>query len=495
MNRREPRGAHRWLSAALFVVIAFFLALRFVSIEADFPAGITRSGMLYTDEGWYTNAAIRHHLGGQWNLEGDFNPIVNMPVGQLIQAGVFKAFGMSLATARICVAAFYVLLVLGTYHLTRRWNDSLTASWVALLLAASYFLFAYSRLAILEIVMLSLVVGSLVLASSFGHRRRLAVALGSGLILALAVLTKSTALFALPALLYLLSARAEATREKVWLAGAAGLTCVAIVAAHNLLASYLYPHDFAYFREVNLDSRLVTSPLRAARNVFGALKHAQIIAPIVYPIALLGSTLLFVFSKRFRDSVLVRVSLLWLAAYFALLGLVSYHPPRYFLPLTLPIALLFGVAFATLCQRLDRRPAVVLAVVLLVGIVSFNGRKILTYMLEPKFSFVGMARDVAQEIRGDKTDGSGVLIGNFADSISLETGLPSINSSLGTGDLEWKLERYRPSHYITLGNEPAVEETLDRCYHRQKISEWSVFGNYHRGRKVMLFKLHDDESN
>ncbi len=492
MSRRE-NSARRRLSVALFVVAAFFLALRFVRIEADFPAGITRSGMLYTDEGWYANAAIRHQLDGRRHLEGDFNPIVNMPIGQLIQAGVFKVFGMSLAVARTSAAAFCVLLILGTYHLASRWSDGLTASWVALLLSSSYFLFAYSRLAILEIVMLSLVVAALALASSFGNRRHLAVASGSGLVLALAVLTKSTALFALPALLYLLSLRTGRTREKAWLAAAGGLLCVGVVTAYNLLASHFYPTDFSYFREVNLDSRLVTNPVRAARNIFGAIKHAQVVAPIAYPLALVGGALLLTVSKRFRDSPLVRLSLLWLTAYFAMLGLVSYHPPRYFLPLIVPTALLFGAALATIYQRLDRRPAIALTAVLLISIVSFNGHKVLSYMLDPKYSFVGMAREVAREIRGDQSDEPVILIGNFADTISLETGLRSINSSLGPGDLEWKLEHYRPGYYITLGNEPTVEETLDRRYRRQKVSEWNVFGNYHRGRKVTLFKLISDE--
>ena len=41
-----------------FSLILVFLGLRFLYIEADFPEGITRSGVLYTDEGWYSNGAL-----------------------------------------------------------------------------------------------------------------------------------------------------------------------------------------------------------------------------------------------------------------------------------------------------------------------------------------------------------------------------------------------------------------------------------------------------
>ncbi len=492
MTGETPRAARRWRSRVLTAAIVLFTIVRFVNIEADFPAGITGSGMLYTDEGWYTNAAIRHTLEGRWYLEGDFNPIVNMPIGQLIQAGAFSLFGMSMATARTSAAVSFVLLVIGTTCLVRRHAGALVASWIALLLAANYFLFAYSRLAILEVVMICFVVASLAIASAFRSAGRLPIVIGSSVVLALAVLTKSTAFFALPILMYLLSTRAREPRRKIFLATAAGLLCLAIVATYNLLASHFYPEDFSYFKDVNFDSRLVKNPLQVARGILRGIQHAHVIAPVAYPAALLGSVVLFAVSSDFRRNLLARLCLLWLACYFGLLGFISYHPPRYFLPLVVPVVVLFCVALATLRRHLDRRLALTVTAGLLAASLMLNGRNILAYLLAPRFSFVEMAQDVGRRIDAPEASGrSPVLIGNFANSISLATGIRSINSSLGTGDVEWRIERYRPDYFITLGNEPAVERALDRHYRRQRISQWKVFDNYYQNRRVMLFKLHD----
>ncbi len=492
MTTATTATARHWPARVLTAATVVLTMMRFVHIEADFPAGITASGMLYTDEGWYANAAVRHTLDGRWVLEGDFNPIVNMPVGQLIQAGVFSIFDLSLAAARTTTAVAFVLLLIGTTFLVRRHAGALVSSWVALLVGANYFLFAYSRLAILEVVMLCFVVASLAIASSFRSADRLLIALGSSVVLAAAVLTKSTAVFALPVLMYLLSTRAQQRRRKIFLAAASGMLCLAIVATYNLLASHLYPEDFSYFKEVNFDSRLLTEPGQVVRSILRGIRHAHVVAPIAYPAALAGSAVLFAASSDFRRNRLVRLCLLWLVVYFAQLGFISYHPPRYFLPVVVPVVVLFCVGLGALRQHLNRRLALTATAALLASTIMINGRDTLAYSLAPEFSFVEMARDVGRRIHDPQDPGRApILIGNFANSISLATGIRSVNSSVGTGDVDWRIRRYRPDYYITLGNEPAVEKVLDRHFRREKISAWNVFDNHYQNRRVLLFKLHD----
>ena len=48
----------KYLLSLLLLIILFFVLLRFINLDADFPQGITTSAALYTDEGWYSNAAI-----------------------------------------------------------------------------------------------------------------------------------------------------------------------------------------------------------------------------------------------------------------------------------------------------------------------------------------------------------------------------------------------------------------------------------------------------
>ncbi|MEK6588219.1 MAG: hypothetical protein AABY97_05195, partial [Chloroflexota bacterium] len=82
-----------------------------------------------------------------------------------------------------------------------------------------------------------------------------------------------------------------------------------------------------------------------------------------------------------------------------------------------------------------------------------------------------------------------LLIGNMANSISLATGVPSINSILGTRDLHWKLLRYRPSYYVALGEEKSTAQQLGKMYDLQQLATYDVFGNYYDGKRVQLYKL------
>src|ERR1700710_1588577 len=86
---------------AILVFVSLLIALRFFHLDADFPLGISWSGDLYTDEGWYANAAIRDIVSGEWYLPGDFNPAVTLPVGQLLQRAAFGVFGLGLIPARL----------------------------------------------------------------------------------------------------------------------------------------------------------------------------------------------------------------------------------------------------------------------------------------------------------------------------------------------------------------------------------------------------------
>jgi predicted membrane-bound mannosyltransferase len=104
----------------------------------------------YTDEGWYGNAAIRYYLTGHWYLHGDFNPAVALPVWPLLLAGVFHFTGVSLVAARVLGLAFFGLNLVLAYCVVRTQAERWVALLAVTLLAASPFLWAFSRLAILE---------------------------------------------------------------------------------------------------------------------------------------------------------------------------------------------------------------------------------------------------------------------------------------------------------------------------------------------------------
>jgi hypothetical protein len=131
--------------------------------------------------------------------------------------------------------------------------------------------------------------------------------------------------------------------------------------------------------------------------------------------------------------------------------------------------------------------AAYLPLVLVAGIGAVNLIGIVGHLASPQFSFVEMARDVEAQIEAH--GGNPLLIGNIANSVSLATGLASINSELGTRDLPWKLEKYRPGYYLALGEEKPTVRELSDTYELQELATYDVFGNYYNGKPVQLYKL------
>ena len=76
----------------------------------------------YTDEGWYGDAAIRHYELGHWYVPGDFNPAAALPVWPLLEAVLFRFTGVSLAGARALTVCVFGGILLAGYALLRRWE-------------------------------------------------------------------------------------------------------------------------------------------------------------------------------------------------------------------------------------------------------------------------------------------------------------------------------------------------------------------------------------
>ena len=123
----------------------------------------------YTDEGWYGDAAIRHFQLGRWYVPGDFNPAAALPVWPLLEAAVFRFTGVGLVPARALSVTVFGLTLLLAYLLLRRFRSQprpLAPAVAVLLLAASPFCYVFSRMAILEPLLVLLTLAALLCASS-----------------------------------------------------------------------------------------------------------------------------------------------------------------------------------------------------------------------------------------------------------------------------------------------------------------------------------------
>ncbi len=479
----------KYLPILLLVAIAVLCVLRFAALNADFPAGITTSGLLYTDEGWYAKGAITHVLTGQWYVEGDFNSIVNLPVWQLVDRAFFWVTGMSVFSVRLPVVLSFLVLTGFLLLMIRERFTTRTALLTGVLLLADFHLFAYSRIGIYEPPMLMFLVMAfyIVLSRRSGY---LWISL-SALLFSLAFLTKSTAIFAVPLLVLPIWSREEKMKEKLMKSGLLLAITAAIILIYNYFTLQHFSADMAYFKQINFNARITFQPVEIVKNLFRAGKTIFTIAPAISLLAVVFTALSWWKDAEFRRNPLVRLMILWIVLYTFFLGFTWYHPPRYFLPLLIPLIVLFVIGLTNSKTVMASRSwTVLLAVVFLVPLLT-NLVPMVRYLGDPQYSYTGMMHRVKTaietDLKGNPQDV--ILLGDPADSISLETGIRGINSSYGPAALEWKLERYSPRYYITVGLKDQELNRLGRFYKLTGMGNWDVFGNYYHGRKVYLIKL------
>ena len=157
--RKEARidalAANRWLRFVLWAIVIALAFLKFCYLTADFP---NESPWLidqakFTDEGWWSSAAVSHALTGHWFVPGDYNPAVALPVWPALLSLLFHFTGVSIVAARALNVTISVATLAVVFLLVRRFarpNSEVPALLAAVLLSASPFAFAFNRLAILD---------------------------------------------------------------------------------------------------------------------------------------------------------------------------------------------------------------------------------------------------------------------------------------------------------------------------------------------------------
>lgn len=490
----------RALAIGLLLLTAALLLLRFVHLDADFPAGITWSGVLYTDEGWYSNAATRHVLTGEWYLEGDFNPAVNMPMGQLLHRASFELFGLSLSAARFTPALAFSAAIVLIALLVRRRFGAPAALLTALLLASSFIGFAYSRLAIMEPVGMGFVAAALYLADRAQGARAAWWSALAGLAVSAAILTKSTMIFAVPLVAWLAwaaSGRNAAAdlrtdwRRRIDVVIPALLLPMLIVLGHHFAAAMLFPLDYTYFGVLNVGRRGVTGLADWLMNIpaqgVGLLALGE---GFLATCAVLVAAALWA-SGEFRRSALVHVLMACVLVYFASLTAVKYGPPRYFLPLLLPLTALAAIAAMQLSTVLaawgrdrHRHRAVALLPLLPLAALAISGCvHIAACMEKPEYSYRQMATGVADIIRSREGSVDGVvLFSDMADGVALVTGLRAVNPVIALDPMATQIRRHHPRYVLLHRHQDLMEKELQPFGARLvELGAWDIYGNYHLG--------------
>lgn len=476
----------RWWGFLWIAAIFALYALHILHPTADFPNySPWMDYAKYTDEGWYGNAAIEHFIRGSWYVPGDFNPAAALPVWPLLEGLVFVFTGVSLAAARLLVIAVFGGNLLLAYALVRSQEPDGERRWVALLattmIASSAFLYCFGRLAILEPLLLFWTMLSWLLLLRFvprpeSPRRTLALA-AAGLLYCLAILTKTTAVFLLPSLIYLLwypqrGRMGSFLRSALTVAAAAAIPWAAYF---FLFVRPRYLLDYQYLFRVNVYVR-PTSLGGWMATFWHAFYAIFWIDRTLVWVAFAIAALSLVYLRTLWRNPLFVASLLAIAGYWFFVGYQNNMQPRYYAVAAFPLLFVVSMGTAALLRR--QRLAGRCALAAIVAAIGWNLWIVQGYVRYPEYTFVNAARNLTRYI-DQHSDGNRLLLSISGNQISLVTGLPSICDDFGTLDLPARIRRYQPGWYAEW-NEMDAGTLAD-------IHTWA------RLEKVAVFKAFDDD--
>jgi hypothetical protein len=538
-----PWSVARVIEAALLLAGAVFFSLHFVHLKADFPnQSPWMDWAKYTDEGWYGDAAIRHYGLGHWNVPGDFNPAAALPVWPALEVVLFRFTGVSLVAARALTVTVFGLIMACAYSLIRRWSNnslstesnesrrrSLAHSIAILLLAVSPFCYVFSRLAILEPLLILLTLVALIAASTAGalgaqawkpgdekreapkrlRGRFAARAVALGLLLPLMVLTKTTGIFLFPAIFWMLWAAGE-YRVKPFVRAAAlvcGISILVWSAYYLLFVRPRYLIDYRYLFSANaytgitLESfwQVVSDAVLDISWIGGTLSVLALIATV-------GSLASFGV-QRLRGNPLIVALLLWIFGYGAFLTYHANLQPRYYLVIAVPLMMLTAISFDRVLARALRRGAGVgdwifrmaafaSSVALLFAAWTGAGQ-MLAYMHHPEYGWWSAAQQVRDTVDREASSSraqtgtahSRLVFSISGSDISLMTGLPSICDDFGTMTLAERVATYRPGWFASWNDvEDDKMEALAPLFRLARVAAIPVFDDPDRNL-LILYRL------
>lgn len=496
----------RLLYTLWIAFILLFAAVHAWHLRADFPNfSPWEDWSKYTDEGWYGNAAIRAHLFGNWYVPGDFNPAPAVPVWPFLLWVLFKFTGVTPEAARGLAVAFFFLNLFLSYKLFRergpRWAGLLAVT----LLVTSPFLYCFSRLAILEPLLLAFTLSAINLAIRLpNYRRKEAVCALIGLLFTGMLLTKTTAVFLLPALVWIVALQFWSDKRKLirMLLAAGGTAALSFtlwmlaIVSNDLYADYKYlffvnvykkPHDiiarfmsFWWSFHGGLWVDLVLIPLAGLLILAALFTRSLIRAHNWRPNWTAG---------LWRDP-LFSGSVLAVAGYIGFMTYQNHPQPRYYVIVAFfSFFVVVRVTAQLLYQRryAHRAGLAVLAIVL--GTAAFNSVWTLRYVLHPQYTWVTAAQNLTRYI-DEHPNGNRLLVSISGDEITLISHLPSLCDDFGTMPLPDKMAKYQPGWYATWNDlDPGTLEDIHTHFSLEQVAGFPAFDDPDRN-VLYLFKLH-----
>lgn len=510
--RPKRRYVLAWIRGLLLALTTVFFALHFVHLAADFPNHSPwMDWSKYTDEGWYGDAAIRHLQRGRWYVPGDFNPAAAMPVWPLLEYLLFTVTGVTPVAARaLTVAVFGAILVVAyvlVWRSLRKGGGSLAPEAVVLLLAVSPFCFVFTRLAILEPLLILLGLTALLVASTVPDReegralpwRKLAgPVVGLGVLMPLMVLTKTTAVFLLPSILWMLWA-SSGYRLRPFLrvmVPAAGLGAGLWALYFGIFVRPHFLEDYRYLFSANAYTGMTRQNWLTVME--STLRDGMWMGKLFYPAALIAVITTIVLRRHALHNPLVPALKLWVAGYAAFLAYHNNLQPRYYLVIAVPLTLLIPVVVEESLRTgagskiragwPERQLGIGLAVSGFVFIAGLDVCQTIGYVRAPEYTFTRAAQEVHRIVSADNRHNP-LILSISGSELSLMTGLPSICDDFGTMTLEDRVAKYKPGWYATWNEvDDDKMDALSPMFHLERVAEFPAFDDPERNL-LILYRL------
>jgi hypothetical protein len=499
--------ARTLLQLALVAFAVASLALHFVHLNADFPNHSPwMDWSKYTDEGWYGDGAIRQAQLGHWYVAGDFNPAVALPVWPLLEFALFSFTGVSLVAARALSVAVFAATLVVAYLLVRRCSIGVRTGGVAdsplapavgvVLLAVSPFCYVFTRLAILEPLLVLLGMLALLAATS---RRRWVVIVSLGVLIPAMVLTKTTAVFLLPAIAWMLWAAAGYRLRASLRVGvpAAALAAALWSGYFFLVVKPRFLEDYRYLFSANAYTGITRE--NALDVILNTIRGGMWMGKLIYPAALAAMLAAVLCRRRTFRNPLIPALILWALGYGAFLAYHNNLQPRYYLVIAVPLTLLVAVVaeeiyvaapgVLTPARRPERVVYLALVGTLLLAVLVSDAVRMVDYATSPQYTFTQAAEALKRVVASEAKGHSELVLSISGSDLSLMTGLPSICDDFGTMTLEDRIAKYRPGWYAAWNQvDDDKMDALAPMYHLERVAEFPAFDDPERNL-LILYRL------
>jgi hypothetical protein len=359
-------------------------------------------------------------------------------------------------------------------------------------------------LAILEPLLIAQTLLTLNLAVRMSRMRRpLLISVALGFLFAVMMLTKTTAIFLIPAPLWAmaLSMRQEQKPFIRYLITAAG-TAIASYGLWLLLVWRLgFMADYRYLFFVNAypKPRELYWPLIAAFWSFhGGLWADHVLMPLAVLVGFAAALAWILRGRGLMADPLFGASIAASTGYVLFMTFQNHPQPRYFTVVAVFSFIQLTRGMEVLVSKEERglytHPkfervvgwAVLMATIAAVGV---NSVRTLNYALHPSYTFVNAAQQLTAYIDAHP-NGNRQLMSVSGDEISLITKVPALCDDFGTVDLPARSARYMPGWYAAWNSlDPGTLEDLHTRFSLEQAASFRAFDDPTRN-VLVLFKLH-----